>query len=167
MIHGTWPGGNSAEMYYTPETEGLQGHSWEAVKLLHINVLAAFQNRIPASVELEMPFGGLVGPPFIKLQAEVYKAMAAKPGRPQYIQLNWLDDRPTPPNGDTLTNFDTRLAIPPRHGLQMIHANEYDWVKVFARAKASGADYTEFYLKQFSYPSTPQLCTQIEQALTW
>lgn len=160
MIHGTWPGGNSAEMYYTPETVELQGHSYAAVKNLHLAVLNSWQTRIPAEIPLEMPYGGLVGPPFIALQKDVLIGMRAKT-RPQFIQLNWLDDRPTPPNGDTLTNFDTRIAVPPRHGMQLIHAEEYDWAKCCQRAEDSGTEYVEWFLKQFSFPSAPQLYSQI------
>lgn len=162
MVHGTHPGGNSAEMYYTPETEQLPGHSYEQVSKLHVSCLAAWQNRIPRQVALEMPFGGLVGAPFIKLQKDVLAAMRAHP-RQQFIQLNWLDDRPTPANGDTLTNFDTRMPPPPRHGMQLIHAEEYDWAKCCDRAEASGTEYVEWFFRQFSYPSTPTLYAQIKE----
>lgn len=162
LLHGTWPGGPSAEMYYTPELTTLPGHSAAVVQATHTSVLYAWQTRIPVGTALEMPMGGMGGPPFVNLQKAMYVAERAMP-RPQFIQLNWWDDRPTPAGGDTFTNFATRWPTPPRHGIQMIHAITMDYAKAFTRSDLTGAEYGEVYLKQFVLANSDQLVTEINK----
>lgn len=158
ILHCSWYGGLSAELWAKAAVKALVGYSDAALQAAHLAIVDMAQ-ALPADLTVEFPIGGYA-PNWLK---KAIVADLAENLRPSYVQQNNLS------GGHQAGIVTWPFGALPPHGLQMVHDGTtptdppggYDWAQVYADAVASKAAYVEVYLKSFQTNNFTQLYVQV------
>lgn len=170
LVHLTWPGGGAAEIFLTEQMLDVLRAKGLTNPAPYIR--RAYDERLTmahslAVGPLELPVSGLEPiPEYRELQDSVLSRMArVNADRVMYTQRNGFSD------GGGTGAWAGPAEVP--HGLQMVKAVNpgtgapFDWAKVYAKAKVSGADYLEVYTDSLKYSNATQLLQEADKAVNW